>query len=196
MWFSANRIVRLVKERGIIIEPFDERLLKPASYVLRLGSECLVWKDLGMNIQLDKYMATSEHFERLRTEEVCLRPGIFTLASSLEVLRLPMEVIGVLSTLSHVARFGLNVVQGSSLVSPGFGQKLPTALTFEIVNANPNPIWLRPGLPICHIAFQEVSNKGTPNAILQTSVYETRKAPAPPLYSEEFRDFCDIPKAR
>src|SRR5580700_1745552 len=114
MWLSANRIAQFVQAGTITVEPFDERLLKPASYVLRLGSECLVWRELAMSIHLAEYVASTEHFERLRTEEVCLRPGRLVLVSSLEVLRLPLDVVGILSPLSHVARFGINVNHGSS----------------------------------------------------------------------------------
>jgi dCTP deaminase len=195
MWLSANRITRLVQAGTIVIEPFDERLLKPASYVLRLGSECLVWRDLAMSISLAEYSANTDHFERLRTENVCLSPGRFVLASSLESVRLPVDVVGVLSTLSHVARFGINVLQSSTLVSPGFGNNIPTALTFELVNSNPNPIRLRPGLPVCHIGFQQLIDPGTPNDVLRSSIYERRVSPVPPMYSEEFSDFCVVPKA-
>jgi len=193
MWLSANRISQLVKAKTIAIEPFDERLLKPASYVLRLGSECLVWREFGASVRLADYTANASDFERVRTEDLRLEPGKFVLASSFEVLRLPLELVGVLSTLSHVARFGLNVLQGSCLVSPGFGRTVPTALTFEIVNSNPNPIQLRPGLPICHLGFQEVRDPGTPNAALSTSAYERHKPPSAPMYSEEFSKFLQSP---
>lgn len=134
--------------------------------------------------------ARGEHFERLPTQGVSLLPGSVALASSLELLRLPENVMGMLSTLSHVARFGLSVLQESFFVAPGFGQRAPQALTFELVNHNPNAIRLQPGLPICHIGFQEVLDPGTPNDELRSSIYERRMSPSPPMYLEEFRKFC------
>lgn len=194
MWLSANQILSLARAGTIVMEPFDERLLKPASYVLRLGADCLVWRDLAKGIDLAEYRAKAEDYERLRTEDVFLRPGTLLLASSLETLRLPADLIGVLSTLSHVARFGVSVLQSSAFVSPGFGHDTPTALTFEIVSSNPNPVRLRPGMPICHIGFQQVLEPGTPNAGLRRSIYEKRISPTPPMYSEEFQEFCAIVK--
>src|SRR5260370_26827333 len=104
MWLSANLIVQLVQAKTLVIDPFDKRLLKPASYVLRLGSDCLVWRNLSREILLNGYKADKEHFERLSSHEVSLPPGGVVLASSLEVLSLPENVIGILSTLSHIAR--------------------------------------------------------------------------------------------
>ena len=100
----------------------------------------------------------------------------------------------MLSTLSHIARFGLDVLHNSFLVSPGFGRNAPTALTFELVSHNPNPIRLRPGLPICHIGFQQVLNPGTPNATLSKSIYENKASPVPPMYVEEFSGYCTAPE--
>lgn len=194
MWLSANEIDRRVRAGELALEPFDQRLLKPASYVLRLGAECLIWRKIGGAVRLAEYRSSADDFERLLSEDVLLLPGTFVLASSLEHLRLPPNLIGILSTLSHVARFGLSVLQNSTLVGPGFGQDTPTALTFELLNSSPNPIQLRPGLPICHLGFQELRDPGTPNPALRKSVYENQTSPGPPRYSDEFGDICDNPK--
>jgi dCTP deaminase len=194
MWLSANEIDRRVRTGEIALEPFDKRLLKPASYVLRLGTECLIWRKLTTPVQLAEYRPDHDDCERLKTEDVLLLPGTFVLASSFELLRLPANLIGVLSTLSHIARFGLSVLQNSTLVSPGFGQDAPTALTFELFNSSPNSVQLRSGLPICHLGFQQILDPGTPNPVLHRSVYERQISPALPKYRDEFSEFCRVPK--
>lgn len=193
MWLSANQIAQLTQARVVVIEPFDCKLLKPASYVLRLGNAWLLWKDIGESVSIADFEASDSHLERRQAEQLLLNPGQPVLATSLERIQLPSNLMGLLSTLSHVARFGVNVLQGSSFVSPDFGRSAPTALTFELVNSNPNPVWLRSGMPICHIGFQQLLDPGTPNSALQRSVYEAQAVPAPPMYLEEFKQFLTKP---
>ena len=90
MWLSANQISRLVRAKTVVIEPFDEQLLKPASYVLRLGSECLLWRNLSLDIQLTEFRTNEKHFERLPTEKVILHQDSLVLASSFELFVFPM----------------------------------------------------------------------------------------------------------
>jgi deoxycytidine triphosphate deaminase len=188
MWLSAAEIARRVRDGQLGISPFEERMLKPASYVLRLGAQCLVWKTRPCPIILSEYKAQDADFDRVPTEEAVIHQGNTLLVSTLEKVSIGEDLVGILSNLSHLARFGLNVLNGSIIVSPGFGQQSPSQLTMEFVSNNPNPIQLKPGLPVCHLAFQTLLGAGTPNRKLSTSVYEAMPAPAPPMYWQEFAD--------
>lgn len=174
-----------------MIDPFDVRLLKPCSYVLRLGAECMVWRAGGQPISIADYEPSPEDFDRLHTDDVCLQNGALVLCGTMERIAVPEHLFGVLSTTSHLARFGISVHQGSMYVSPGYGHLNPSGLTLEMTCCNPNAVRLRRGLPACHIAFFEVNGPGTPNATLATSVYEGKQAPSPPLFAREMASILD-----
>src|ERR1035438_6452668 len=120
MWLSAAEIAKRVHEGQLGISPFEERMLKPASYVLRLGPQCLVWKRRPGHIVLSEYRAQDADFERVPTEQAVIQEGSTLLVSTLEKVSIGPDLVGILSTLSHLARFGLNVLNGSVIVSPGF----------------------------------------------------------------------------
>ena len=146
--------IRGLLDDGLMrIEPFDEAMLRPSSYALRLGQRIL---ELARFSAVDVASAdTRSDFEPLATtdDRVVLGGGGFFLAASLETVALSEQVSGLLSLGSRFARLGLVGNGGAALVQAGFGQDSPTAVTLELLNATPRPVALRVGMPFCHLVL-------------------------------------------
>src|SRR5271157_5162770 len=129
MFLSATEIESCVRANRLRIEPFTAELLKPASYVLRLGRRFARWKPSAESLRPWAQSIDDSALNYLESEKIEVAPGEVLLANTYERLALSPSVAGILSTLSHLARLGISVTSGSTWVSPGFGQHELTALT-------------------------------------------------------------------
>src|SRR5262249_49761219 len=134
--------------------PFDQKWLRPASYVLHLGKRWRRWTADSAPIEIWSERAYQGRMGEVHEgEALVIEPGEFVVATTLEHISTPRELGGMLAPLSHIARTGLQVHLGAFWINPGFGANDATALAMELVNHNPSPIVLRAGLPICHLLF-------------------------------------------
>lgn len=80
-----------------------------------------------------------------------LKPGMFTLGSTVETICMPDRLAGWVAGKSSWARRGL-IVEAAGFVDPGFrGQ-----ITLELFNMSGDEITLTLGEPICQIAFMQM----------------------------------------
>jgi dCTP deaminase len=190
MLLSASAIKEEVECNAKLIDPFEERLLKPASYVLRLDSVVRRLKPSNEPIVLWGDDAKDpEVGDPEQCSAITIEPGKVVLASTLERVSMPLHLAGVIGTLSHLARCGVSVHCNSFLVSPGFGLTAPTPLTLELTSVNSRPIILDPTAPICHLMLVQVASPEQDRATdrpLEHSAYEGDSGPEGPKYVEEF----------
>lgn len=120
-------------------------------------------------------------------------PGEFALACTTEAIGIPHDRFGVISTLSHIARFGLSVHGGANFVNPSFGLNKPTRLTLELCNHNPSPVTLTAGMPIAHLRVGRLDNEA---AFMSShvSVYEGTDPVTAPRFFEEWQHLFDVAK--
>ncbi|GAA2346699.1 dCTP deaminase [Dactylosporangium salmoneum] len=119
---------------GGLIEPMPhDWQIQPASVDLLLGE-----------------MATPT----VGTSPWLLQPGEFRLASTLELVTVPADVVAMVSGKSSLARAGLTVEQ-AGWIDPGFSGQI----TLELFNATRHPIRLEPEQPICQIAFMRLDQR-------------------------------------
>ncbi len=173
MFLNSDQICAAIESSEIEISPFEPKFLKPASYVLRLGSQIRSWikQDVPVDLMTDDCSKNALTMPQ-QFESVNIVQGELHLITSLEKIRIPEGFIGLLATTSHLARAGISVTNDSSVVSPGFGSQGMLNLTFEVVSRNPNSVTLRKGLPVCHLLIAELkANKES--RPLHRSVYET-----------------------
>lgn len=96
-----------------------------------------------------------------------LHPGEFTLASTLEFIRLPRDIAARLEGRSSLARLGVSVHTTAGFVDPGFeGQ-----LTFELTNVSKLPVRLEPGLRLAQLCFFKISACQVPYDVRKHSKY-------------------------
>lgn len=154
MFLGRKEILRLVREGIISIEPFDESAVGPVSVDLTLGNMFRVFSPDEIEI-FDENIDASKLGELIELEDweyIELKPGDMVLGITKERIRLPENIVGILSGRSRFARLGLMVHVSSNLVHPGSYNRQ----VLEIVNMGPHLIRLHPGVKICQIAFAEV----------------------------------------
>jgi hypothetical protein len=71
-------------------------------------------------------------------------------------------------------------------VSPCFGHQSASPLTLELTSANPCPVLLPAGTPICHLVLVRVTAGEDAAGPLKTSVYEGLVQPVGPMLAAEF----------
>lgn len=124
---------------GGLIEPLPhDHQIQPASVDLLLGEIA------------DRRKEDPHDFEYWNSgpRRWILHPGEFRLASTLETVTVPNDLVGLVAGKSSLARAGVTVEQ-AGWIDPGFhGQ-----ITLELFNAGAEAVRLTPGQPICQIAF-------------------------------------------
>ena len=163
MYFSRESLIAHRSDGALSIEPFQAASLRSASYVLHLSGWTRRWRPSSEAISVSDPVSESAHMrEREFADVLQIDPGEFVLGRSIERVGISSHVAGVLSPLSHVARFGLSVTCGADWVSPGFGATTPTPITFELLNNGPSPLLLRRGIGVCHLRIAPLAGSARP----------------------------------
>jgi dCTP deaminase len=121
-------------------------------------------------------------------EPFIMQPGDFALASTVESLQLPDDLLGRLEGRSSIARLGITVHSTAAVFEPGW---VGTA-TMELSNLGRMPVALYPGMRICAFSFEEVSSPVlVPYRKKAGNKYAGQIAPRASLLSEENRAMVD-----
>lgn len=153
MILSDKDIKKRLGGGDLAIEPFNRDNVEPSSVDLRLGSEFkyVVIDKEKPSIDLETGNKP-EHVEE--SDEVVLSPGDFVLATTMERVEIPDDLVGKVLGRSSLGRLGLSVHQTAGYIDPGFeGQ-----ITLELSNCGPAPVRLSEGQRICQIVFTELSS--------------------------------------
>jgi dCTP deaminase len=129
-------------ENPLIIDPPPApRAFQPASVEMTLGSE--VWIP---GEPCKRTLATGIDLE--------LAPGEFGLATTVETVHIPTDLVAQVNGKSTWARRGLIVHTTAGFIDPGFrGQ-----ITLELANLGPQPILVPQGAPICQLVFFQMTS--------------------------------------
>jgi len=154
MILSDGDIKKALRDRKLVIEPFDEGCVQPSSYDLKLANEVRVFDNhKAGEIDVRKKQDVSRKIE-ISGEGFVLHPGEFILGSTVEGFKIPTDLAGKLEGKSSLARLGLVIHATAGYVDPGFeGQ-----LTFEISNISRLPIRLYGGMKVAQICFVKMSS--------------------------------------
>ena len=93
-----------------------------------------------------------ERYELTFHMKLLLHPGALALVPTLEWVKLPRNVMGMVTARSTWAREGLSIAT-ATLVEPGY----EGIVTLELANLGQVPIALYPGLELAQIAFARMS---------------------------------------
>jgi dCTP deaminase len=93
-----------------------------------------------------------ERYEAPFGQKFLLHPGMLALVPTLEWIKLPPTLQGIVTARSSWAREGLSIAT-ASLIHPGY----KGVVTLELANLGQIPLGLYPGLRIAQIAFYSLS---------------------------------------
>jgi dCTP deaminase len=148
---SDRTIRRLVEGGRLVVEPWDDTLVQPASVDLRLGDSFRVFHNHRVTaIDLrDPPTNLTEEVVVPAGEPFAIHPGEFVLGRTLEYVEIPDDVVARIEGKSSLGRLGLIVLATAGFVDPGFRG----TLTLEITNLTRVPIKLYAGLLIAQLSF-------------------------------------------
>lgn len=187
-----ERLVDADPDRRIIITPLlkPEEQFGPTSVDLRLGTDFQVMRRTNithMDLMKDPDALSREmqrHMQHVKvkpTEPFILHPGEFALASTLEYVRIPLDLAARLEGRSTWGRLGLQIHATAGFVDPGFRG----ALTFELSNVSNIPLPLYPGVRISQICFFQSSETHLPYGKKRYTKYSGKTTTASSAF---FRD--------
>lgn len=151
MVLSDRTIKEKVAAGRIVIDPLDERDIQPASVDLHLDRRLLVFRNSNapyIDLRADLPSLT-EQIEIDNDAPFILHPGEFVLASTLEHVELPTDIVGRLEGKSSLGRIGLLIHSTAGYVDPGWKGRL----TLELTNVARLPVTLYSGMRIGQISF-------------------------------------------
>nr|WP_297395626.1 dCTP deaminase [uncultured Peptostreptococcus sp.] len=145
MILSGKEILKNIKEKKIVIEPFDESRLNPNSYNLSLSDELLVYE----NDLLDMKIPNKTKKIKIPEEGLILEPNRLYLGRTNEFTKTE-KFVPMLEGRSSTGRLGLFIH-----VTAGFGDiGFAGYWTLEIFCVQPIKIY--PNTQICQIYYHDI----------------------------------------
>ena len=151
MVLSDHTIKEELAKGRIVVEPLMEGSIQPASVDLRLDKTVLVFRNSRLpyiDVRQDVSDLT-EPEEITDDQPFILHPGEFILASTLEHIEIPSDIVARLEGKSSLGRIGLLIHSTAGYVDPGWKGHL----TLELSNVANLPIALYFGMPIGQLSF-------------------------------------------
>lgn len=145
------QIKEYLDKGDLVIDPFEEWMLQPASVDVHLGTEFMVynvWDDTPINPYEGVTDAETLKFNGF--SEVVLAPGESILATTKQRVELPNNIKATVEGKSSLARYFVAVHATAGFIDPGF----EGTVTLEITNNNLRRSFLLiPGMPIGQLSF-------------------------------------------
>jgi dCTP deaminase len=188
MILSDVHILEALESGRIRIDPAPDlsRQLGSVSIDFRLGTTFMVFEHSKHSF-IDPRSPQSIG-DAMRTIEIdpdeafIMQPGDFALASTMETLELPPDLLGRLEGRSSIARLGITVHSTAAVFEPGW---IGTA-TMELSNLGRMAVALYPGMRICAFSFEEVSSPvRVPYREKRNAKYAGQITPRASLLAEE-----------
>lgn len=188
MILSDRDILQALKEGRIKItpEPDLDLQLGSCSVDFRLGNTFMVFEHSRFSyIDPRQPQSIGDAMRTITLEDgepFIMQAGDFALASTLESLELPDDLLGRLEGRSSIARLGITVHSTAAVFEPGW---IGTA-TMELSNLGRMAVALYPGMRICSFTFQQLSSPAmVPYREKEGNKYAGQMDPKPSKLAEE-----------
>lgn len=136
---SDRDIVDAIKRGVFLVNPFTIENLQPASVDLHLNNDLKKINGEIIDIEDESYF---------------LKPHEFILASTLERVKIPIDLVGHVDGRSSIGRLGVMVHITAGYIDSGFEGNI----TLELFNASEQEFELRYGDSICQIIFEQLTS--------------------------------------
>ena len=138
MLLTDSEIKEVMKKEELVFENYEERMLQPASYDMRVGKTLLI----------------SGQENEINLEErgsVILKAGQFALVTTHENVKLSNIIVGHIGLKSYYVRKGVIILAGLQ-IDPGFNG----VLVLGVYNASSRGISIDYLSPICTVEFHKL----------------------------------------
>ena len=186
MILSDGSIREQLEAGRIVVEPLGDRAIQPSSVDVRVGHQFRVFANhrhpfIDVRRPMDDL---TDLVEASPEEPFMLHPGEFVLASTLERITLPDDLVAVLEGKSSLGRLGLLIHSTAGFVDAGFSGHL----TLELSNVATLPIAIYPGMRIGQLAFMPLDRPAIhPYGSRDVgSKYQGQEGPTPSRYHLNF----------
>jgi dCTP deaminase len=153
--YSDRTIKESISSGKIAIEPYEPNFVQPSSIDLRVGNGFRVFVNHRYS-EIDPRAPQADLTQLIEVgsdEPFMLHPGEFVLGSTLERVRLGVDVVARLEGKSSLGRLGLLIHSTAGFIDPGFEGHI----TLELSNVATLPIAIYPGMKIGQISFYQMT---------------------------------------
>ncbi len=170
-----------IAKGNLILEPYDDKLIQPNSYDVRLAEQ-FSWHDPSDQI-IDPYKSDSvlQGLVHVVNDSIVIHPKQFVLGATLEKMTLPDDIVGQLTGKSSLARLGVMVHVTAGFIDAGFSNP-PAQVTLEIYNVGNRPVRLHAGMPIGQMVFTRTAKCELPYNKKPSAKYNGQPAAAHSKY--------------
>lgn len=183
----SDRSIKEELARGrIVIKPLGEGCIQPASVDVHLDRTLLVFRN-SRRPYIDVREDVSDLTDMVEIEgdrPFILHPGEFVLASTLEHIEVPEDLVARLEGKSSLGRIGLLIHSTAGYVDPGWKGHL----TLELSNVASLPVTLYYGMKIGQISFLRLTTPAE-NLYGSPALGSKYQGQTEPTASRIYRDF-------
>ncbi len=155
---TRDAIRRELDAGRLVIDPFEDDQLGPASIDLTLGDEIRVIEPGAEPIAIREDADYRLHTRRIALDEPYpLRPGATIHGITRERVTLPPNLCGFLEGRSRYARLGLMIHVTSAFVQPGVSNRQ----VLEMSNVAGHPLVIHAGTRVCQIVLTRTEGEAT-----------------------------------
>ena len=160
MILSDRDIRKYLEKRKIVIDPFPDLSIQlgACSIDLRLGNDfCIFEHSKHAYIDLKGAFQVGDIMKNIHIdpeEPFIMQPGEFVLATTIERIEIPDDLVGHIDGRSSLGRLGLIIHGTASIFDPGFRGNA----TLELSNIGRMPIVLYSGMRICAFTFEKLTS--------------------------------------
>ena len=150
MILSDKTIIKMLKDKSLIIDPVTDEQIQPASVDIRLGNTFSIVDDTPDGVIS---LSSEIRYKTITADKYLILPGQFVLATTMEYFELPDDLTAFVEGRSSLGRMGL-FIQNAGWVDPGFKGEI----TLELFNANRCAIELQSGRRVGQLVFAEMDD--------------------------------------
>ncbi len=187
MILSDKDLKKALKEKKIRITPLPDlsTQLGSCSIDLRLGDIFRVFES-GIHGVIDPRKNVGKEFTKeTKVEEgraFIIQPGDFVLATTMENVEIPDDLVGSLEGRSSIGRLGIIIHSTAATIDAGWKGHI----TLELANMGKLPVALYPGMRICSLSFEQLSSSvEVPYFKKKNAKYLNQKGPEESKIDEE-----------
>lgn len=140
-----------IRGRRLVIEPFDETIVRENGIDLRIGRKIARMKELEEPFDTRDDSRVEEYFEIEEGDSFVVWPKEHILLHTLEYIKLPVDLMGFVNLRSSYARVGLSIPP--TIVDANFEGEL----TIELLGGD-FPVKLYAGDRFIHVVFAKLSS--------------------------------------